>query len=352
MTTKAPAYPRAEELWNHIYGDGRGYLCAFSATRAEPGQKTIEDQREAYFAWPDEVWKAAQWLADQAAEGRETYQCAHLVTRWRRRKEDTAEVLALWCDIDEGQAPDTCQPSALLQSSPGRLQGWWALTRPIPWQQAERLNKRLAQLCGGDDGWHATKLLRVPNTKNHKYEDAPTVRVLYIRGDVEYDPDELERILPPLKGGTTTSAGITSTSDTSDPPVPLEGHALDWWHGRNLPTKDDGSVDESRAFWWIACALDDVHLAPWMIRMILPAWAELRGFHKYDSRPEEYDRIIGKLPERERQAEGYLKCKVTIGDEDDEEEDGGEETPLAKVQVTALMAENDRLRAEVERLQA
>ncbi len=59
------------------------------------------------------------------------------------------------------------------------------------------MNRRLALVMGGDQsGWDLTQLLRPPGTHNHKYEDTPLIVLREMR-DEAYDPEDLDRLLPP-----------------------------------------------------------------------------------------------------------------------------------------------------------
>ena len=71
----------------------------------------------------------------------------------------------------------------------------------------EQLNRRLALVIGADrSGWDLTQLLRPPRTPNHKYTDAPLVRVLELK-DERHCPYELDRLLPPLPEEEPKGAG-------------------------------------------------------------------------------------------------------------------------------------------------
>jgi hypothetical protein len=333
MTTTAYT---ATDLWHHVYGeppaDTRLFMCAFAARRATPDTMELDLERQAFYTWPAEAEKAAAWLAAQAADGCETYQAAHLVTRWRRQKEDTADVLTLWCDVDAGTIAEHCQPTALVESSPGRSQAYLRLTRHIPWQRAENLNRRLAQLYGGDNGWHATKLLRTPNTPNNKYESRPTVRVLYIRA-VAYDPDELDRILPPLKTNPTAEQPGDDLED--EPPVRLEGDDLRAWRGEIISRKeDDGTTDRSDSLWLIGCILEEHGMTASGIAAALQNRDEHLGWNCYTSRPKYYRITALKIMNRERRKS---EPKAVFG--------STKEPSPCSDQVAALQARIDQLEA-------
>jgi RepB DNA-primase from phage plasmid len=164
----------ASRLWNHVYGDLTGYLCAFTARRAEPSAQNLQRQIERFFTYPIAAENAVAWLFEQDERGFEAYFCAHLLTDRRRIKGNAAEILTLWADGDRATIPEGFpKPSAIVESSPGRHHYYWRLTHPIPPGTAESLNRRIAYAIGADkSGWDLGQLLRPPGTHNHKYVDA------------------------------------------------------------------------------------------------------------------------------------------------------------------------------------
>jgi hypothetical protein len=156
-------------------------------------------------------------------EGREVYQCAHLLTARRRVKASATTLSACYVDGD-GANPtaNMPQPTAVVVSSPGREQYWWRLSRPVAPEEGEQINRRLAYAMGADlSGWDLTQLLRVPNTRNYKYPDAPVVELAHLSGD-SHDPAELAAALPEVQrtreSGATRSArpeGVVGAADLS-----------------------------------------------------------------------------------------------------------------------------------------
>lgn len=193
-------------LWGHIYGDARGVLALFSGRRT-PGAGRLSGPVSAYFDFPDEMASAEEWCRRQDRSGREVYHCAHLLSAPRRIKANAAPVLSLWVDGDGAPGRGTPEPTATVHSSPGREQYYYRLREPVPPEFGEQLNRRLALTMGADaSGWDLTQLLRPPGTHNHKYENAPLVRLGETSG-VRYDPAELDRLLLPDPGSRSRSAG-------------------------------------------------------------------------------------------------------------------------------------------------
>jgi hypothetical protein len=184
-------------LWAHIFGEVEGILPIFSGERSEPGSKQLEDPRTFYFDYPWEAEKAKALCRRLSEEGREVYQCAHLLTTKRRVKASAASLTACYVDGDGAKpAANMPQPTAVVVSSPGREQYWWRLSRPVEPEEGENLNRRLAYAMAADlSGWDLTQLLRVPGTRNRKYPDMPVVELAYLSGD-SHDPAKLAASLP------------------------------------------------------------------------------------------------------------------------------------------------------------
>ena len=105
------------DLWDSLYGGVAGYLALFSGLR--PRYRLVHPQ-EGYFPYPDGADEAQSWVRAATAESREVYQCAHLLTEPRRRKEYAAPLASLWVDLDHAHLDDQAapHPSIVVESSP------------------------------------------------------------------------------------------------------------------------------------------------------------------------------------------------------------------------------------------
>ncbi len=292
------------DFWGTVYGDTNGILALFSGTRSE---KSLTDPRSAYFRWPADTPQALHWLADQADAERELYQCAHLLTRPPRRKENAAPLASLYVDLDHDQLADQVPtPTVIIESSPGRLQAYWRLTSPVPPAAGEILNRRLAHTLGADKtGWDLTQLLRIPATTNHKYPDQPTVKVL-LHTDRAYDVETVENTLadlPPLRGLTAPPRPVEAyptEPNGARPPASLSAAARKVWEGETVKRKEDGSVDRSAALIQIARVLYEHGMSrPLLVAALQERDASL-GWKKYSGRRDaqrQYE-AVAELVER------------------------------------------------------
>jgi len=186
-------------LWEHTYGDLRGIVALFSGERTEPGSKRLTNCHSTYFRYPEEIAHAEHFCLGRSSRRCEIYSCAHLLNRRRRIKTNAAPLLALYADGDGATVGDGIpEPTAVVQSSPGREQFYWKLADPMSPLEAELLNRRMAYAMGADEsGWDLTQLMRVPDTCNHKYPEAPVVKIVDFTNR-RYDSEELYAALPAL----------------------------------------------------------------------------------------------------------------------------------------------------------
>ncbi|MGE0539173.1 MAG: DNA-primase RepB domain-containing protein [Dehalococcoidia bacterium] len=295
-------------FWHTIYGERSGLLGLFSGHRDGP---RLRAPREIYFIWPNGVHYAADWLADEVAAGRDVYQCAHLLTRPRRRKQYAAPLRSLYVDLDRAELPAGAPaPSVVVESSPGRWQCYWPLTEPVDPHRGEDLNRRLAYAFGADrSGWDLTQLLRLPATPNRKYLEAPPVRLLQ-HSDVRFDPLALDESLPSVPTAATARAAGVGVGDATAAPLDIEGRlskaAMRVMTGESVKRTPDGRLDRSASLVWMARVLCGAGASrPAIIAALAERDATL-GWRKFTDRRDatpHYHRIVdvierGTRPQR------------------------------------------------------
>lgn len=155
-----------DEAWTFVSNMSRSRMVHLAAI-AE-GEKLAAASFE-----PNEASHAATWITEQA--GKNIYFHVNAlradVKNKKATKEDVEEVLALHTDIDNPEAFELLdnfplRPTAVVASG-GARQAFWLLREPLrDLALAERLNKAIADLCGGDHCWNVDRLMRVPGTVN------------------------------------------------------------------------------------------------------------------------------------------------------------------------------------------
>lgn len=175
-----------------VWGDTRGWACLGYFG-------TGQDWKQKFYDYPGQL---DILLADAARYNRfaNVYFSAHLFAGAKRVKENALPIRALWMDKDQGGLEDLDpKPTMCWQTSEGKWQAMWLLDKPIPPSEAERLNRYLTYECLGGEvdekkdkaGWHLNKMLRLPESINHKY-DPPQEGVLQWDDGPEYSFEELD----------------------------------------------------------------------------------------------------------------------------------------------------------------
>src|SRR4029077_17345333 len=116
-----------------------------------------------------------------------------------RKIEDVLPTRWLWADLDEVHPSSATalglMPTVAIESSPGRFQALWRLSREVSVATLEKLNRGLTYALDADKGgWDLTQVLRIPGTRNFKYEGAPLVRLLWINEET-YEPQGIWRVV-------------------------------------------------------------------------------------------------------------------------------------------------------------
>ena len=171
-----------ETIWNEQPGD---YF--FFSTKSPSGK------------WNDclvtrkQVKDIARMIEEH--EGKNLYFCPHGFSKPSRKKVHAVPPKLLFSDMDE-VSPRTAKPrpTIAIESSPGRYVGLWRTDKPV----SEELNQRLVYSIGADkSGWDFSQVLRIPGTRNYKYQGEPRVKLLWSDGP-KYKVSELEAMIPEM----------------------------------------------------------------------------------------------------------------------------------------------------------
>jgi hypothetical protein len=155
-------------------GEGVGFICS---------RRSNTSWFEKAVSYPREL---SAFELERYADG-DNYFSPNLYGSRTRRRNNVLPSRWLYADLD-GVDPSgldgKLRPTVAWSTSEGRYQAMW-LTQPLERATHERLNKQLTYLVGADkSGWDATQVLRIPGTKNYKYESEPIVELLWFNDGV------------------------------------------------------------------------------------------------------------------------------------------------------------------------
>ena len=161
-----------KDFLESVLGLGSGY--ATIVTKDSNGQPTVQK----FFSYPDELDEMCEYAESKATQ--DVYFSPILFHEQRRIRENAKTVSSIYADADTCDPKNfKLTPSVSVQTSDGRWHAYWILDKEAEPHRAAMLAKRIAYAHkeqGCDlSGWNPTKLLRIPKTKNTKYDDLQTV---------------------------------------------------------------------------------------------------------------------------------------------------------------------------------
>ena len=188
--------------------------------RLEDGQRMGQ-----VFERPDRL----RGLATRAiALGRHADVYVGCAPRMRRHggRDAVDRAFALWADCDGEDAVAALAdfepaPAIVIGSGTGaNCHAYWPLTEPLPRDEVERANRRLAHALGADPASaDAARILRVPGTLSHKHD--PPTRVDAIRLDIKrlVDAADVVGALPDPPAPARTTFAPPATLARGDDPL-------------------------------------------------------------------------------------------------------------------------------------
>lgn len=242
-----------------------GYFCL--ALKGESGAGWLEE----WYQWPDDIDRI-EARALHSAEHANVYFSSYLFRAPQSVKSNALPTRTIQADLDDADLSTVpVPPSVLVQTSPGRHQGYWILSEEEvildgsvtkkavrPLEEHELLSKKVTYSIPACDksGWPIGRKVRIPFTKNYKYLDGTKdVRLLSIT-DTQYSPDVFET-LPEVP------AFLVEHYDPEflENPPSVDDHPLELLEKirNNIPFKVYASYsieqeDRSEALWALTCA--------------------------------------------------------------------------------------------------
>jgi hypothetical protein len=187
---------RVERLLSAIWGNRSGYVFL-----------PYKEQPTHWHETPGIPYTGTLPPIEEPHGKADQYFCPVVFSAPSRKKEYALPTNVLWADLDPVN-PETCRikPSIAWESSPGRYHAIWFLNAEVPAEEASALSKRIAYADGGDKGgWDLTQVLRIPGTRNFKYDSAPIVKLLWAKSRA-YSVEEITSSYPKVNGDTASAA--------------------------------------------------------------------------------------------------------------------------------------------------
>lgn len=267
-------------VWDHTATDGD---FVFLSTK-NPKEGWKEHAFEYKRGYKNHI---KDFLQDHPSDKYDIYFCPLPFLGRKRLKNLVSKVNILWSDIDEGNPK--IKPSILWESSPGRLQALWYLKNTLTNEKGEQLNKDLTYYMGADKGgWDLTQVLRVPGTRNHKYDSKPRVRVLEDNSDREYSPSKLRTRIG-------TSEETKTSTLTFEKIFSKYRRAISARVKRLLTQKHVSVGKRSEILWYMENKLNEAGVTPEEILVLIKnsAWNKFKGRKDEDHRlKSELEKII------------------------------------------------------------
>lgn len=149
---------------------------------------------EQWMKWPEDIDAIVERATAQADKAN-VYFSSYLFKQPSSLKENVLPSRTIQADLDDADVNNlTREPTILVETSPGRHQGYWILDEELPLEGHEATSKRLTYSIEQCDrsGWPLGRKVRVPGTKNHKYLTGPKEVRIVKSSERQYSSLEFE----------------------------------------------------------------------------------------------------------------------------------------------------------------
>jgi hypothetical protein len=176
-------------FFESVFGEGAGYatIVTMDARKNPTVQK--------FFNYPTELDVMVEYVEKFVNE--DVYFSPILFHEQRRIRENAKEVAVVYADAD-ACPPEKflIKPSISVQTSPNRWHCYWMLEKAHEPHIIATMSKKVAYAHKNDgcdlSGWNPTKLLRVPGTRNTKYENESYTVIGSTSGEI-YTLEEMDQ---------------------------------------------------------------------------------------------------------------------------------------------------------------
>lgn len=274
---------KQKDFLSYVLGEGAGYATIVSKDGA--GNPTVQK----FFSYPDEIDEMTAYAA--SLSDRDVYFSPILFYEERRIRENAKSVSAAYADADTCN-PDNFRlpPSIVVETSDQRWHAYWIFDKEYEPQRIALLSKKIAYAHrdqGCDlSGWNPTKLLRVPGTKNTKYQ--PAQDVVAESSGLIYSIHDLESVYADVE--VDAPAEVIDTPMPEAPPqiievlgkLPAGGNIMSLYLEEPMP-----GADLSKMLWKLELELFRAGLSPEEV-FVVAKHAKCNKYHRPD-RPKRTD---------------------------------------------------------------
>lgn len=296
------------DLCSLAWGERKGYVV-LAVRDPQLGKDDSGYWIDHSFHWPAQKTRIKQVLTNGKQSNKDIYWSPAVYSTKGRHRDKALPTDRLWADLDEidpNRLPESLKPTAAWESSPGRWQAVWGLDHTLTTEEHEKLNQRLTYAIGADKGgWDTTQVLRTPGTHNHKYPDAPEVKLLWINGR-RFKTLTLDKDLPEITGSNGKSPQLPDAQETLDS-IDKRLNA----RGKRLIKARHPNADRSATLWELECILAELGLKAPQIASI----CQRTVWNKFRDRRDEVQRLITDATKAIAHA-GILEVKKVANDND------------------------------------
>lgn len=217
------------------------------------------DQRKQTFvsSWEQVFEVAAEWDLDYDVYFGVAPRVPGPDGKLHGRAENVERIPVVWCDLDAKgdftkedrlRQIETFPPTVLVDSG-GGFHAFWRLDRDLTPEQGRMVMKHLAAHFCCDDVSDPARILRVPTTRNHKYDPPRFVDIVSFSTNGPWNPEALPKGSLSLLPSTSTDREKRAQLIEQQGGIPESGTTID---GENFAGRDSTIFE-------YACYLRDQH---------------------------------------------------------------------------------------------
>lgn len=275
-----------------VWGNSEGYVFVPKIRGWKPNEHdpskvksiTYDEGRPASI--PTVLAQLNAIISNGLGDGIDFYWCPTRFTNaTKRHKDNVVEQLnILWADLDEVD-PSTLaiRPTIAWKSSESHYQCIWILDSYLPKDDIEELNRQMTYATGADkSGWDLTQILRIPGSKNYKYDKAGQVCELLWSDTEVCKLSDVQWFLGKTTNTTTNSVSVDDLTKGWN--IPRKA-----WEILHAPTAEVGK--RSEVLWELECLLAEADIPVAQIVKIVKASV----WNKFKGRRDEEAQILGEV---------------------------------------------------------